>query len=105
MILWDLCSLSDCTGQTVWKVRKAEQEFMLQENILQAESFSYSNRELEINIFPSIQSCSAMVNVPVHLLKDLSSSLLLCSQRSPTAGLDLYRVPAPGFPADTIWFL
>lgn len=34
-----------------------------------------SDREAEINNFPLIQFCSVMVSVPVHLLKDLSSSL------------------------------
>lgn len=34
-----------------------------------------SDREPEINNVPLIRFCSAMVSVPVHLLKDLTSSL------------------------------
>lgn len=39
------------------------------------------DREPEINNFPLIRFCSAVVSVPVHLLKDLSSSLHLSAPK------------------------
>lgn len=72
-------SLSDCTGWSIWKLKRAAQEGNLRtKEIFHEPNVSATenpDRDPETNNFPLIRFCSAMVSVPVHLLKDLSSSL------------------------------
>jgi len=81
-LLW---SLSDCTGWSTWKLRRAAQEGNLCTKEIfhkqKASATEKPDRDPEINNFPLIQFCSAMASVPVHLLIDLSSSLRYSAPR------------------------
>lgn len=81
-LLW---SLSDCTGWSIWRLRRAAQEDSLctKEIFHKHKVWATENpdRKPKINNFPLIQLCSIAASVPVHLLQDLSSSLHSCAPR------------------------